>query len=120
MDSRKAIRPDHRWAAPIQLGAGRAGSLPYITNADSSWKTASRAAPEASHTFTVSGLEKPAMFTAMPVGSCTLPSTPRVTDTAAPIASGPSSFATSPGGDGNGRAGESVLIRHSLRVRIRY
>src|SRR3954447_1309776 len=113
MDSRNAIRPDHRWAVPIQLGVGTAGSLPYITNADSSWKTASRAAPDASHTFTVSGLEKPATFTAMPVGSCRLPATPRATDTAAPIATGTSSLATSPGGDGNGRGAESVLIGHS-------
>ncbi|GAA1373552.1 hypothetical protein GCM10009661_37390 [Catellatospora chokoriensis] len=42
----------------------------------------------ASHTFTVCGPEKPATFTAIPVGVCTLPYTPRVTVTTAPSSSG--------------------------------
>jgi hypothetical protein len=44
-----------------------------MASAETSWTIASTNAPEASHTLTVSGPENPAMFTAIPVGSCTFP-----------------------------------------------
>src|SRR5262249_59980693 len=113
MDSRNAIRPDQRWAAPIQLGAGVGGSLPYITSADSSCRMAKKTTAEATHTFTVRGLEKPATFTAIPVGWCSRPSTPRVTDTAPPIVSGTRSLATLPVRAGSADGLGSAVIESS-------
>ena len=49
------------------------GSLPYMASAETSCTRANTNAPVASHTLAVSGLEKPARFTAIRVGSCSRP-----------------------------------------------
>src|SRR2546421_347225 len=81
------------------------GTLPNMTRAEASCTRANRVATLASHTFTVSGLEKPARFTAMPVGVCSRPYRPSVIETTAPIDTGTSTFARlaiGPGADGPG------------------
>src|SRR5688500_2002324 len=98
--SRNAIRPDHRCNAPIHDGAAMPGTFPYITSAETSWTTANVAAPVVSHVLAASGPEKPAMLPAMFVGSCSFPYTPSATATAAPIATGTSSFTAPPDGGG--------------------
>src|SRR5262245_12855777 len=90
-DARNATRPDHRWNVPIQDGALMNDTLPYMTSAEPSCSRAPTAATVASQTLTVSGLEKPATLTAIPVGVCVLPYIPSVSATAPPTMSGTSS-----------------------------
>ena len=90
---RNAARPDHRCRLPVQDGACTLGSRPYIASAEQSCTSASVAATVVSQTLTVSGLEKPARLTPIPVGACRCPYTPMVIATRPPISTGTSSVA---------------------------
>src|SRR3954447_11475476 len=94
MASRKAIRPDQRCRVPIHAGAARSpGSLPYMARAEASWTSANTKARLAIQVFAASAPENPAKFTAIAVGSCSRPYTPRATEMAPPTRNGTISVA---------------------------
>src|SRR6185312_3983821 len=90
--------PDQRCSGDTQGGAIQLPSLPTIASPESSWTSASRNAPVASHVLTACGPEKPATLSANPVGSCSRPYAPSAIATTTPTPMIPSTTVTAESG----------------------